>query len=118
MQKLICPALTEMSTAAIAQCMYTDPKKRPSSASLFEITRRYSKKDDSGRTLLYEAVERDDLPVFNRLMGVGSNPNAETKEGWTPLHHAARNGHIAIVNQLIEAGVDLNAKLKEGWTPL
>jgi hypothetical protein len=118
MQKLICPTLTNISTAAIEQCTHTDPKTRPDSASLFETTERYSKDDDSGWTLLHNAVGIADLPVVNRLIEMGSNLNAESKDGGTPLHIAVQDEHVDVVNRLIEAGVNPKAESKDGWTHL
>jgi hypothetical protein len=56
--------------------------------------------------------------MVNRLMEVGADPKAESKDGWTALHLAAPRGHVAMVNRLMEVGADPNHCSYFNITPL
>ena len=74
--------------------------------------------DTDGTTPLAWAVYNDDLPLAQRLLRAGANPNAANRYGVTPLSLAAANRNATIAKVLLDAGADANAKLPGGNTML
>jgi ankyrin repeat protein len=61
--------------------------------------------------LIY-AAKGSHLPVVDRLLERGSDPNAARKDGGTALMKAAQGGHLPVVDRLLEPGVDPNVAKK------
>lgn len=75
---------------------------------------------DSGETLLFDVVGRDDRPsalAFARLLvEKGVDVNHRASDGTTPLHHATER--LEVVEFLLGQGVDVDAQDGDGHTPL
>lgn len=79
-------------------------------------------KNDSGRTPLMVASERDDIDIVKLLIGAGADLNVQIPSGLykgeTALHIATRQNHQEVVQHIIYGGADLNIKEDGGKTPL
>jgi ankyrin repeat protein len=71
-----------------------------------------------GTAALIRAVERNDAPMVDLLLGAGTNPKGANEYGATALYAAAGNADPAITVKLLAAGADANAALVSGETPL
>ncbi len=81
--------------------------------------------DIEGKTLLMEAVERQNKDILEMLLAHKANLNAQNPQGDGPLHFAIRSVYQdrydavpAIAELLLSAGADVNLQNKEGRTPL
>jgi len=63
-----------------------------------------------GRTLLHEAILRENYSATKLLLELGSNVNLKDHDGKTPLHYAADENLVDIAGLLIESGARLNVK--------
>ncbi len=54
-------------------------------------------RDRDGRTPLWHAAERGDLPVVEALLASGADPSIEDARGMTPAWAAQRAGHYTVV---------------------
>lgn len=59
---------------------------------------------------LKQAVRRNDLKSFRRLVAAGADLNLKGTDGATPLHDAAARGNVKIVRLLIGAGADVASR--------
>ena len=60
---------------------------------------------------LRNAVQRNDVPAIQTLIGSGANPSyANYSQGQTPLHIAAIWANVDALNTLIAAGAEVNAQ--------
>ena len=76
-------------------------------------------KDDTGKTILYVAVESKNLELVQWLVGQGADVNAKDSCGWTVLHNAVRfSSFLEIVEWLVNQGADVNAKDNDGESVL
>lgn len=75
-------------------------------------------RDNSERTLLHLAVERDLPTVATVLMKVGADATLLDRTGWTPLHQAAARDRLAVMKAMLDGGADPNARTARGGTPL
>lgn len=57
-------------------------------------------------------------PVFERLMGMGANINAQDEDGQTALIVAAASNQEDLLGLLLDLGADPNLQNKEGETPM
>ena len=72
-----------------------------------------------GRTPLYRAVDKNNVPIVIEILTQGATVDLREKLWWrTPLHLACDKGYLECVRHLLayDATVDISAK--EGWTPL
>ena len=72
-----------------------------------------------GRTPLYRAVDKNNVPIVLEILTQGATVDLREKLWWrTPLHLACDKGYFECARQLLayDATVDISAK--EGWTPL
>ena len=78
---------------------------------LFKIT--------NSKTAIFEAAERGDAILVERLLDKGAAVDSKGRFGWTPLRVAAANGHEAVVKLLLATGkVDADSEDTIGRTPL
>lgn len=77
-----------------------------------------NKPDLLGRTPLWWAVRRDDMPSSNVLLAHGADPNIANAAGRSALHNAAAQGNPALVGALLARGADVHQTSFEGKTPL
>jgi ankyrin repeat protein len=71
-----------------------------------------------GLSPLVVACERNDLPLVERLLRQGADPNAATEDGWTGLHKAIDHPGDKLLRALLRAGADPNAPSEAGYAPL
>lgn len=72
-----------------------------------------------GTTALHWAAYHEDLPLVQKLLKAGADPNAGARVAATPpLFLAATHGNVAITQALLKAGADANAKSANGTTAL
>jgi ankyrin repeat protein len=99
-----------------------DLKPKPQAAPGFNSTFiRYPDKvtdEQSGRTVLIDAILAGDAEKIGKLLEAGASPNKTTKDGKSPLHYAVRLGYFDGVNLLLEAGAQVNPRDKNLATPL
>ncbi len=74
--------------------------------------------DRSGLTLIFTAIQYENLWACERLMEAKANPHTKMKDGLTTLIFASRRGNPQIVKFLIAHSVDVNAKWEYGRTAL
>ncbi len=77
--------------------------------------------DDSGRSLLYKAIESQygEEYVKALLEMPDIDVNLADKDGFTPLHVAARKGLESYARLLVASKeIDVNRKNSRGWSPL
>lgn len=66
------------------------------------------KKDDSGRTTLMWAAEKDSVKIATLLIEHGADVNAKDTYGQTPLIYAAMNNALKVARLLIASGAEIN----------
>ncbi|HQO29420.1 MAG TPA: ankyrin repeat domain-containing protein [Accumulibacter sp.] len=72
--------------------------------------------DALGNTLLMQAVQRDNVSLFDYLLKQRARINTRNRNGETALSLAAFRGKLAFVQRLVDAaGADINLY---GWPPL
>lgn len=72
-----------------------------------------------GWTALHFVCKRDGHLMLKYLLGLGADPNLETKKGESPLHIASKHGHYRCVEILLEHDNSLKNKQNiQGLTPL
>lgn len=71
-----------------------------------------------GRTPLWWAVRRDDVPRSHALLARGADPNIANAAGRSPLHNAAAQGNPELMGNLLAHGADVHQRSFEGKTPL
>lgn len=70
----------------------------------------------AGRTKLLEAIFRQDIPLIEKLLTEGADPNRAN--GTTPLHYAVNTGRPYIVQLLLGSGAEKDKADELGNTPL
>lgn len=77
-------------------------------------------RDNTGNTLLFNAVANSDIDKVNYLLSQGANPNVSnlTNDGMFPLHKAVRTNNPEIISLLLKAGANMYAEQNEFITPL
>ncbi len=71
--------------------------------------------DSSGNTLLMQAVQRDNMDLFDYLLKRRARINTRNRNGETALSLAAYKGKLPFVKRLVEAGAEVNVY---AWPPL
>lgn len=71
-----------------------------------------------GTTALHWAVYRQDLPLVDRLLSEGADPDVSNDYGATPMTVASEHGDFGIMKALVEAGGDIESPNREGQTLL
>jgi cytohesin len=66
----------------------------------------------------YFAVQYGNIPLVQRLLNMGANPNLQEEDDPTPLMEAVGRGNLEMVQVLLKAGADPQATAEEGMTAL
>ncbi|MEE2948192.1 MAG: ankyrin repeat domain-containing protein [Verrucomicrobiota bacterium] len=74
--------------------------------------------DETGNSLLYEAVSSPYTSVIKHLLANGAEVNYKNRFGRTPLHRAADEDREGVVRLLLDHGADVNARDCRGSTAL
>ena len=96
----------------------SDPSERVASI-LIDAGSDVSRTDDSGSTILIEAIDGGFKGAVKRLIEKGADVNHCDNTGKSPLHYATETQNDELVNLLIEHGADLEVRdSRTGYTPL
>jgi ankyrin repeat protein len=96
-------------------------------ALLLEGRAEVNVRDAGGNTPLHYALEGASLPIVEKLLEAGADPQAPGWNGgqesnWPPLLSAIRTdprrSPAALLDTLLRHGADANARLTNGWTAL
>jgi len=109
------PANQDHSMLIAAKLLAKEAELR-NDGGLSEFGPLINMKDTMGRTALYHAAIRQELPMMNLLISNGADPNVAARDGSMPLHVAAEAGSLPAVELLLERGA--NEKDAEGKIPL
>lgn len=71
-----------------------------------------------GNLALIVAAREGHLPIVERLIQAGADPNVQQAWGYTPLMMAAREGYLDVVRHLLENGANVKTRNKGGETAL
>ena len=74
--------------------------------------------DHGGRTLLWYAAARGDLPVVRELMLMGNPVNRGDQSGVTPLMVAVKGRNLGVIRELIRQKANVRARNGKGATAL
>jgi hypothetical protein len=72
----------------------------------------------NGRTMLAEAIRRDDLEAVKLLLERGADLGVVDAKGASLLHLAIQNAGLRVVDALHRAGAPVHLRDQMGWTPL
>ena len=81
-----------------------------------ECDASFSKTNADGQTLLFDAVQSDNLPCIIELVEHGMNIHSLNKRGENCLIAAARKTYLRIAAYLVEKGADPDTRSKDGVT--
>lgn len=90
--------------------------KKPVDQSLLEQADA-ARLGEWGSSMLFEAVGCDNVPLCERLLQAGADPNEMTGHGRTPLEIAAYADTMGPLRALVNAGADINRVNAHGQTP-
>ncbi|MFQ6650779.1 hypothetical protein Gotur_022854 [Gossypium turneri] len=72
-----------------------------------------------GLTPLHIATWRNHLPIIQRLLAAGADPDAKGGEsGWSSLHRALHFGHLAVASVLLQSGASITLEDSNCRTPI
>lgn len=72
-----------------------------------------------GLTPLHIAIWRNHVPMVQRLLAAGADPDARDGEsGWSGLHRALHFGHLAVASVLLQSGASLTLEDSKCRTPI
>ncbi|PHU30013.1 hypothetical protein BC332_02106 [Capsicum chinense] len=71
-----------------------------------------------GLTPLHIAIWRNHIPIVERLLAAGADPNAMDKEsGWSSLHRSLNFGHLVVASILLQYGASITLEDTKSRTP-
>ena len=76
-----------------------------------------NERNGKGRTLIAEAVYRNDVDAVNFLIASGADLSVVDGKG-ASLLHIASNASLGVVDALYRAGAPVDLRNETGWTPL
>nr|KJB82408.1 hypothetical protein B456_013G194200 [Gossypium raimondii] len=72
-----------------------------------------------GLTPLHIVTWRNHLPIIQRLLAAGADPDAKDGEsGWSSLHRAPHFGHLAVASVLLQSGASITLEDSNCRTPI
>ncbi|KAL4323331.1 hypothetical protein GQ457_11G014910 [Hibiscus cannabinus] len=72
-----------------------------------------------GLTPLHIATWRNHIPIIQRLLAAGADPDARDGEsGWSSLHRALHFGHLAVASVLLQSHASITLEDSTGRTPI
>ncbi|KAL1064224.1 hypothetical protein V6Z11_D13G197900 [Gossypium hirsutum] len=72
-----------------------------------------------GLTPLHIVTWRNRLPIIQRLLAAGADPDANDGEsGWSSLHRALHFGHLAVASVLLQSGASITLEDSNCRTPI
>ncbi|GMJ11277.1 hypothetical protein like AT3G03790 [Hibiscus trionum] len=72
-----------------------------------------------GLTPLHIATWRNHIPIIQRLLSAGADPDARDGEsGWSSLHRALHFGHLAVASVLLQSHASITLEDSTGRTPI
>ncbi|XVE90196.1 hypothetical protein DITRI_Ditri20bG0059300 [Diplodiscus trichospermus] len=72
-----------------------------------------------GMTPLHIATWRNHIPIIQRLLAAGADPDARDGEsGWSSLHRALHFGHLAVASVLLQSGASITLEDSKCRTPV
>ena len=77
-----------------------------------------NQRSSDGTTALHWAVYNDDVPLVDRLLAAGADPNARNDYNATPLVEAAIVSNPAVIKRLLKAHADVESANADGQTAL
>eukprot|EP00833_Pecoramyces_ruminatium_P007239 jgi/Orpsp1_1/1181271/evm.model.c7180000076561.1 len=70
--------------------------------------------DGNGKTILYYAIDKEDIETIENLIIYDADINLEDNEGNTPIFYAVEKKNLSIIKLLNENGVKIDIKNKDG----
>ena len=83
-----------------------------------ELGADVNKRDEHGRTVMFEAAWGDRIEHIKCLAELGADVNARANDGRTPVFYTIERQDIDTMRCLAELGADFNATADDGSTPL
>jgi len=77
-----------------------------------------NKKDNLGRTILFDIIVKGNTSLVEMLCSANANINIQDNQGKTPLHFASIYNNAQIAEILIKSGAEVNIKDSYGNNPL
>ena len=84
-----------------------------------KLLHRYRKRDEMNAAALFNAIQKDRLPVVKSLLnGKISSEGMKMPDGTTPLMVAALRGNVDIIKLLLQAGCSPQVKNNQGMSAI
>ena len=110
--------LENVSDDATLRTLLTQCESVSSKGSVTDQSYNSQYVDQSGRNVLYAAVQSHKSQLVKTLVNSGVSLNSKTKSGYTALHAASSGNNTELVQWLTSKGAYVNAASKDGTTPL
>ena len=83
-----------------------------------QIKEDFNVKDSTGKPLLHRAIEKQDIPLIQKIINGGGDINIKNNTLKTALHIAMRIKNFEIITLLVENGAEVDCRDQENITPL
>ncbi|XWS58541.1 hypothetical protein CRYUN_Cryun08bG0042800 [Craigia yunnanensis] len=86
---------------------------------LKKIGGNINSRNSFGLTPLHIATWRNHIPIIQRLLAAGADPDARDGEsGWSSLHRALHFGHLVVASVLLQSGASITLEDSKCRTPV